>query len=120
MVDGVGEPRDGELELALNGRGVVWVVGVPGVPVVAVQRDADFATVLGLEFRAEHLHCSAVGAEEGVPGEPGFGAAIADGVDGTVAAAAWRVLANRVAEAGGTEWLVEGTRKGQLEDGNEV
>jgi len=60
-----------------------------------------------------------MGAEEGVPGEPGFGAAVADGVDGAVAAAAWSVFANRVAEAGGAKRLVESAEKGQIEGGNE-
>jgi len=46
-----------------------------------------------------------------VAGEPGFGAAVADGVDGAVAAAAWGVFADCVAEAGRAEWLVEGSKR---------
>lgn len=107
MVYRVGEPGDREFELPFNGFDVFWAVRVPGVPVVAVEGDSDFAAVFWLEFLTEELDSGAVGAEEGVAREPGFGAAVADGVDVAVAGAAWGVFADGVAEAGGTEWLVE-------------
>lgn len=118
-VDGVGEPADGELDLAVSGLDVGGVLGVPGVGAVTVEGDADLALVLGLELLAVDLDGAAVGDEEVVADEPGLGGAVTLGRLGAVRGAAGGELADAVAEDGRAPRLVEGDPVLALRDGLE-
>jgi len=107
-VDGVSEPRDGELDLAVASLDVGRVLGVPGKAGVTVQGDADLSALSGLEFLAVGLDGLAVGDEDVVSNSPGLAGAVADGGLAAVRGVAGGEVARVVAENGRAPGLVEG------------
>ena len=118
-VDGVREPRDGELDLAVARLDVQRVLGVPGKGGVTVQGDADLATLSGLEVLTVSLDGAAVGDKEVVADDPGLASAVTNGRLGTVGGVAGGEVAGVVAEDGAAPGLVEGDPVLALGDGLE-
>lgn len=78
-VDGVREPADGELNLAvarLDVQGVLWIPGKSGV---TVQGDTDLAALRGLEVLSVRLDGTAVSDEQVMADDPGLASAVTNG-----------------------------------------
>lgn len=118
-VDGVREPADGELDLAVARLDVQGVLGIPGESGVAVQGDADLAALRGLEVLTVRLDGPAVGDEEVVANDPGLASAVTNGRLGTVGGVAGGKVSRVVAEDRAAPGLVEGDPVLALGDGLE-
>lgn len=107
-VDGVSEPRDGELDLAVASLDVRRVLGVPGKAGITVQGDADLSALGGLELLTVSLDGLAVGDEDVVSNNPGLASAVTNGRLAAVRGVAGGEVARVVAEDRRAPGLVEG------------
>lgn len=120
QVDGVGEPGDGELDLAVGSLDVPGIPGVVGVGGIAVEDNGNLTAVGGLKVITVGLDSTAVGEEEVVADDPGLGGAVTHGALLPVGGAARGELANAVAEDGRAPGLVEGDPVLDLGEGLEA
>jgi hypothetical protein len=72
QVDGVGEPGDGKLDLAVSSLDIPGILRIPRESGIAVESDTNLTTVLGLEFLAVNLDGAAMGNKEVVADDPGL------------------------------------------------
>ncbi|KAI9166743.1 Solute carrier RCH1 [Paramyrothecium foliicola] len=108
VVDGVREPRNSELDLAVSSLYVLRIRRVPGVGGITVENDANLTLIGGLELLAVNLHGTAVSDKQVVADDPWLGAAVTNITFLAVGGAAWGKLADAVSEDGGAPGLVEG------------
>ena len=107
-VHGVGKPADGELDLAVARLDVLGVLGIPGVGGVAVQGDADFTPLGGLEIIAISLDGASVGDKNVVANNPGLAGRVTDRRLGAVRGVAGGEIPHTISEDGAAPRLVEG------------
>ena len=119
-VDGVGEPGNGKLDLAVAGLNVGGVLGIPRVRGVAVEGDANLAAVgLRLEVLPVGLDGAAVRDEHVVAGDPRLFRGIAYFGFGPVRRVAGGEEPRVVAQDGGAPRFVEGDPVRHLREGFE-
>lgn len=107
-VDGVSEPRDGKLDLAVSGLNILGVKGIPWEGTIAVQDNTNLTTIGSLEVIAVSLDSTTVGDEKVVADNPGLAGRVADVGLGAVRSVTGGEGTGAVSEDGRAPGLVEG------------
>ena len=106
MVDWVAEPRDSELQLALAGLDVLWLIRIPRLHPVTVQGDPDLSAILLLELLAIYLHSCTMSDQDVVSNRPCLPRAVTNRALLPVTGMTRRKLSNAISKHRATPGLI--------------